>query len=416
MLTDSKIDTRLDTWIDEYVSWASKRSPLTPSHFHQNIALTIACANIARRVHVQLPHEKLYPNLYTLIVAVTTVHAKTTAFNLARDLIHAAMPDKMLTSVSTPEAFANELAGNVPSNLGELPEETREAWKASAKWGARRLFILDEAGRFFNALQRDYNATLDTILMELYDSPDDPISRQTNKQGLIHIVNPSLSCLFATTPGNIRHILSNRDSWSDGFWNRWNFVTADQPLVWGPTEFIPLPKDLAEMLRHISDELGTRDYSATLGATVNREFMEYSRAMRDLVINESDDRLHGVYGRLPTKRMKAALCLAVMQNSKHPEIKLSHWRATAELAAGWNRDALLAIQLSQRTDQSDLESRVWSLILEHNESGGLTGRRIQQITNKTAHEIYPILEKWVRMKSVRCKEEGKSNVYLANEK
>lgn len=404
------------TWIDEYTDWACKCSPLTPPHFHRNIALTLACANIARRVHLQLPHEKLYPNIYTLIVAITTVHAKTTAFNLARRIAYKAMPDKIITSISTPEAFTDQLAGVKPANFNKISEDKQKQWESSALWGARRLFILDEAGRFFNAMRRDYNTTLDAMLMELYDSNDEPIIRETRKDGITEISNPSLSCLFATTPANIKILLNNKDSWSDGFWNRWNFVSVDQPMVWkiGETSN-ELPNEVIETLRHVSDELGDRDYSASVGRQVIDRFYDYTRQMRELLAIEQDEKLHGVHSRLPTKRMKAAICLATLDNPKRPKIELHHWNATEEFAIGWQRDAILAIEASKRSDKTDLESRLWSLLVEHMHEG-ITARRMQQIVNRTADEIAPVLDKWIRMGSICKKEKGKTSVFIPNEK
>lgn len=407
---------KIQSWIDDYTRWASHCSPLTPNHFHQNIALTIACANIARRVHVQLPHEKLYPNVYTLIVAVTTVHAKTTAFNLARRVIRETMADRILTSISTPEAFADTLAGHKPSSFSDLPDEVQSEWTDRSKWGARRLFMLDEAGRFFNALQKDYNATLDALLMELYDSSDEPIDRETRKDGLIRIEKPSLSCLFATTPGNVRRLLGNRDSWSDGFWNRWNFVTVDQPQAWRITDTIEIPIKIINKLNRVSDELGEpgEDRPASITDKLKTAYYEFAKGMRELVIKESDERLHGVLGRLPTKRMKAALTFAVMENPKRPEINIDHWNATEEFSLGWQRDALMAIDQTHRTDRSDLESRAWATLVEFRDKG-ITARRIQQILNRSAGEINPMIEGWVRAGTVQKKTVGRTCVYLPNE-
>lgn len=404
------VDTQ--TWIDEYTEWACKCSPLTPPHFHQNIALTIACANIARRVHLQLKHEKLYPNIYTLIVAITTVHAKTTAFNLARKVIQSSMSDKVISSISTPEAFTDQLAGVEPANFHKLSSETQERWQAGAEWGARRLFMLDEAGRFFNSMKRDYNTTLDSMLMQLYDSLDEPILRETRKDGITEILNPSLSCLFATTPSNIKSLLGSSDSWSDGFWARWNFVTIDQPMVWKVTDDdIDMPSSITNKLQQVSDQLSGRDCSCAISKAVLERYYDYAKEMREIIIREPDEKLHGIYGRMATKRMKTAICFAVMDNPKRPEIKVAHWNMTEGFILGWQRDAILAIAASKKSDKMDLETRAWGLIVEYSTKGGITARRIQQLCDRTAAEISPVISGWLKTNSIKGQKSGKTWVF-----
>jgi hypothetical protein len=106
----------------------------------------------------------------------------------------------------------------------------------------------------------------------------------------------------------------------------------------------------------------------------------------------------------------------VIENPKRPEIKMSHWNMTEEFALGWQRDAGLAIEASRHSDKSDLETKAWGLIIQHAPKGGITARRIQQLCNRTADEIAPVLDKWIRLGSVDQKIAGKTWVYLPNEK
>lgn len=408
----SKINltVRTGTWIDEYADWASKRSPLTPYHFHQNIALTLIAGAIARRSYVQLPHEKVYPNLYTLIIAKTSVYAKTTAFKIASEVSHAIMPDRLLTSISTPEAMINELAGVQPVNLNALSQDKQDLWRERKEWGARRLFVLDEAGRFFNSLARDYNSGLDAIMMELYDSSDKPIERNTTKSGMTIVDTPCLSCLFATTPGNIKRALNESGTWESGFWIRWNFVTATQPEAWKESVYIGAPREVLQPLENMSLALAKRCKSASIGKGVNRAFNMYSEGVRDMIMREEEEKLHGVLSRLPTKRMKAALCLATLENPKAPQITIDHWNITSYFATGWERDAILTLQASAKSEKASLEDRVMTFIID-NQLSGVTARDIQQRTAKSAEVVLSILTIFYKSKMIEPSQRGRATVW-----
>src|SRR3990170_4746063 len=318
------------TWIEQYADWATKRSPLTPRHFHENIALSLIAGATVGRCYLQLPHEKVSPNVYILVIAMTSVFAKTTAFNIAREVIRLALPEKVLTCASTPEAMISELAGNRPSNFKNLDEDSKKEWQARSKWGARRLFIAYEAGRFFNTLNRDYNEGLEPLMMELYDASNESITRNTVRRGLEISKQPALSCLFGTTPMNVHTLLSSLNSWGSGFWIRWSFVTETQPSEWIEGQMIFPPGSVVDPLREVSNgwlsAYNDKPYSVTIDTRVVKRYHEASRLVREMILKSDDERMHGALSRLPTKHLKAALLSAIIEcEGQKPKLELKHW-------------------------------------------------------------------------------------------
>lgn len=384
------------SFIAEYTDWASMRSPLTPTHFHQNIAATMLAGATAGRAYLQLPHERIYPNLYTLIIATTSVYAKTTAFGIANEVIGQTMKDRVITDISTPEALVYEMAGVEPQNWNRMEEQERAEWTAGRVHGPRRLMMLDEAGRFFNSLQRDYNATLDSLFMSLYDANGTKISRSTVKMGRVTIHHPALSCLFATTPANTRTLLRNHDSWSSGFWGRWCFATATQPLLWQKSIHKDAPATILETLERI-DNGWLRKYKD--GEAYNMDahpkvFEAYdtaSRASREAIIASDDDHFHSVLSRLPAKHLKLSMLIAIAEaNGNKPRLKWSHWNEAREIVEGWQRDSVLAVEEANRTDQVNDEQRILAIIDSYQE--GVTSRYLQQRTGKSAKEMNDLLK------------------------
>lgn len=401
--------------IEAYTKWAVRRSPLTPEHFHRNTMLTLIAGAIAGRCYVQLPYAQIYPNLYTLIVARTSVFAKTSSFNLARHIANQVMPEKLLESVSTPEAFFAELSGEKPTNFEVLDPEDKKIWQASAKWGARKIFVLDEAGMFFNSLSRDYNATLADIFMKLYDAGNPPLKRNTRTGGLIMIKDYALSSLLATTPWAIRVMLTRRDSWMNGFWNRWNFVSAKELTEWGEGEFVDTPKPIIAGLSKINNgwlcQYNAKPFNMPIDKVVVDQLTQATKSMRDEIMKSDDERFDGVMAHIPTKHLKAAIIYAILDESnERPRVQLKHWeKAGATLVNGWYEDAHQALEMSHQSERVSDEEKAIIFI----KSGEYTRRDLQRHLHKSVKDTNELLKTFIDAGYIEEKvKNGNKNKFL----
>ncbi len=360
-------------WIDAYVTWASKRSPLTPPHFHAGIAYSLAACAIAGRVCAQTPQGRIYPNLYTLLLGKTSVYAKSVAMDLSDEVARLAMIDnRIINSVFTPESIVGELAGDKPSNLASLTAEAQDRWKQSHSWGAQRMFRLDEAGIFFNGLKRDYNAGFADLWMQFYDCPS-TVERTTYKHGLHVIPRPVLSCLFATTPASIGHMLRDSQQWQSGFWPRWNFCVGGGYPEFANATFIEAPREVHRPLFELGNSnIGPWTVDVPLivpvDADVYQEYEAMLEANRKLTW-ESDDYLASTaLGRLHTKRLKLALILTVLQPGEHKTMRVSMpaWQATDKPVQQMRLDMEEAIRQAGRTERLTQEERVLRFLKAHN--------------------------------------------------
>lgn len=396
-------------WIEQYTKWATKRSPLTPKHFHQNIALTLVAGAIAGRCFVQMAHRPIYPNLYTVIIGRTSVYAKTTALDLAMTLADNVMPEKVFSHTSTPEALLLDLAGQNPSNYDEMTDEEKKSIRVSKEWGARRLFMLDEAGMFFNSLQKEYNSGMSDLFMHLYDAGSKPIKHNTRGSGMVTVKNYAMSVLFATTPYAIRLLLSKSDFWMSGFWNRWNFVGAKEMTDWKDGEFCAMPSGIAKSLKKISDGwLNTKNTAAySIPIADNQIIKEYNEAQKSSRLREGEEKFDGLMAHLPTKHLKAAIIYAVMDGEGYsPRLRLKHWEQAGELVNGWYEDTqtiLESLRVSERyTDEEKIVVFIRSFVR------GITTRGIQQRFGISASELMKVLEPLERMGVIKKSPEGRT--------
>lgn len=309
------------SWIDAYVEWALKRSPLTPRHFHEGIAYTLATTAIAGRVYVQMPHERVYPNLYTLVLGKTSIFAKTVAMGVAEELASRAQLDnRIIRGLFTPEALMNELSGRKPKGFKKLTDDQQTLWKMGQNWGARRACFNDEAGRWLNSMTREYNAGMIDLQMALYDCK--AVARTTIAHGLTSTNETCPSCLFATTPLSIQGMLKPRAYWGNGFWPRWNFLVETAYTEFTSAKWIPPTPDLIKPLLLTHLESGPIEVS---GAVV-KAHDKMLEANRKAIYSADDENVEDYLSRLHTKRLKSALIRAVLEQS--PIIEIEHWEAT----------------------------------------------------------------------------------------
>jgi hypothetical protein len=102
-------------WLDEYVEWASRAANETPLYFHEGAGGWLGALAIGRQLYIHTPwRQRVFPNLYVMLVAVSTYYRKSAGLNLAHDMARAAMPHLILPQPSSPEAFMSMLGGVLP--------------------------------------------------------------------------------------------------------------------------------------------------------------------------------------------------------------------------------------------------------------------------------------------------------------
>ena len=91
-------------WLQDYMRLASQVAPMSDEAFHLSAGLFLLSTALARRVYVQAGVQRIYSNLYQLIVAQSTLHHKTTALAVSQALLKKSGLDLLLlASRQTPE-------------------------------------------------------------------------------------------------------------------------------------------------------------------------------------------------------------------------------------------------------------------------------------------------------------------------
>ncbi len=369
-----------DTWLDAYCAYAAKVSPMTPRAFHETAGLWLIATAIARRLCVRMPFATIYPNVWTLWLAPTTLYRKSTAMDVAKSIARRAFGHLLTSQEMSAEGFMSDMAGYEPANLEKLTQEQKERWQRGRDYAAQKGLIIDEASGLLAGAGRDYNAGLIEALLRFYDCDED-YTRTTRGQGLVIIRNASLSILGASTPAAMAsHLVSDR-LWSMGWWPRFGIVMpTDERPEWQEPTAATEPARLTYELRHLFERLPASQWTKPAGALfvdVDDETMAYwtnynKWCSYDSLTDELDQRLYGTYGRLPTQAIKVSTLLAAMDwpdSEERPYIESGHLARAMAIIEQWRLGAHRALVVATKTDDDVTIARVRRTVAKYGAAG-----------------------------------------------
>jgi hypothetical protein len=346
------------SWLNDYLAYAADVSERTPLLFHEAIGLWIGSLAIARRLRLHLRHGDVYPNLYVLGVASTTLYAKSTSLDIVSRLIHECFPHLLFANDFTPEAMLADLAGRAPANLNsaDLTERDRDLWLQGRHFAAQRGLIAEEASALLVGLRRDYMTGMTELLLRLYDCPD-LYRRNTRGAGFIVVRKAYLSIIGMTTPARLQGA-EVKTAWHDGLFARFALLTPETTPERPAEDHERLrpayPPHLVETLTRLAHDLllaptypaPVEAKEAEMTGEARAAWWRYYLAVTyDLLTSEHppDGRLWGCYGRLPAQALKVALILAGLDwaSSKvaAPQVTLAHYARAQVIVESWRASA-----------------------------------------------------------------------------
>ncbi len=408
-------------WLKEYMAFARTVAPMSDKYFHLAVGLFILSTAVARRVCLPIATQSIYPNLYQIIIAPSTLHHKTTALQFGLDLIRAAHLDLLLLPQRhTPQSLLAELSPSSRPPYSAWSYLERQRWLAERPYAAQRGWLLDEASPLFDSLPGFL-----PLILSLYDCPDRQVV-QTIGRGRQTVDHPYLSFLAAATPAAVAPHLANPANWTNGFWARFAFVIPRQaePAWQFFPPLLPTPQPLIDHLNHLAftaltpppdattvaptvalrtrllsrlrvpPPLPTPPLPATLAPHVQTAWEAYAKATsHDFILRGGlDQRLWASYGRLHIIAIKIALLLATSDWSAvpapsrppAPTVQLAHWYRAQSLAEVWR--ANLHLLLEDNPTPTRREENLLSLLTRAGERG-LTLRELRQYSHLDHDEV-----------------------------
>jgi hypothetical protein len=199
---EEEVASAQEGFVEEYVEWASSLGDAA-TQYHQAGAFTILSALLSGRVTLPTSYGPVVPNLWFMILGDTTLTRKTTAMDIATDLLQEVDPDAILATDGSVEGLMQGL-----STRPKRPS----------------IFLRDEfSGLLEMITKKDYYAGMAEVLTKLYDGK---MQKRILRKEEITVRNPILLILAGGIRNRVQGLLTHEHV-SSGFIPRFIFITAE---------------------------------------------------------------------------------------------------------------------------------------------------------------------------------------------
>lgn len=194
-----------DTFIERYITWAKSLGDAAPQ-YHQAGAFIALSALLAGSVQLPTSFGTIKPNLWFMILADTTLTRKSTAMDIAMDLVME-VDDNVIMATD----------GSIEGLLTSL----------STRTGQPSVFLRDEfSGLLEMITKKDYYAGMPEFLTKLYDGK---MQKRILRKESIDVRDPCLLIFAGGIKNKITSLLS-LEHVSSGFMPRFIFITAESDI------------------------------------------------------------------------------------------------------------------------------------------------------------------------------------------
>jgi hypothetical protein len=198
------VDTE-PSFIERYIAWARQVGDAAVQ-YHEAGAFILLSSCLAGSVRLPTRYGSISPNLWFMILADTTLTRKSTAMDLAVDLMMEVDEDLLLATDGSIEGFMTAL---------------------SARPGRTSLFLRDEFTGFVDQMKhKDYMSGFQEFLTKLYDGRT---QKRLLRKEEITIKDPRLILFAGGIKSKMQRIITHEDIES-GFMPRFIFITAESDV------------------------------------------------------------------------------------------------------------------------------------------------------------------------------------------
>lgn len=381
---DKKVIEGYTTFVDEYIDWAKGIGDAAPQ-YHQAGAFIILSSLIAGPVKLPTSFGTVLPNLWFMILADTTLTRKSTAMDLAMDLVTEIDADSMLAT-----------DGSIEGLFGAL--QFRAARPS--------VFLRDEfSGLLEQMTKKDYYAGMAETLTKLYDGK---YQKRILRRDVIEVRDPVL-IIFA---GGIRERilqLLQYEHVASGFLPRFVFITAESDLtrirpLGPPTEStLEGREELIQQLTILHSHYNAPqqvvingktmaappDWRAKLTPEAWLKYNEFESGMMDAALkSKQPDLMTPMFDRLSKSGLKAAVLLAALRMEREIVVTPRDIIKAFSYVEYWRTCALEVVENIGRTTSERLVQNVLRAIRRKD---GLTRSEMMQQWHLNARDAEQLL-------------------------
>lgn len=327
-------------WLANYLHYTEEQE--SPENFHFWTGLTILAATLKRHIWIDRKFYKLYPNLYTVVVAVSAECKKSTATDIGESLLSKVFSKEPTRQV---RIFRDRISA---SGLIDCIQDVQpELIGTRITKDSSILMYAPELATFLT--KESFTQEIVPILTSLYTSGK--FNSKTIKHGQIRITDCSPSILGATTPESLAKCIP-LEIFGLGFPGRFIFVVekdVGKKVAWMNKDE-ELEQLLIQDLEHIASLNGEVRVDDNVKLFYKNWYDDYK------IPPDSPSALIPYYQRKPELVLKLAMILAVNYRDDlilHP----THISTAINLLFGIEENMPIAFQYTG-TDTSALAQEI----------------------------------------------------------
>lgn len=380
------------TFIERYIEWASSLGDAAVQ-YHQAGAFVALSSLLSGSVRLPTSYGTVIPNLWFMILADTTLTRKTTAMDIAMDLVMEVDENAIMATDGSIEGLLSALA---------------------SRPGRPSVFLRDEfTGLLESMTKKDYMAGMPELFTKLYDGK---FQKRILRKEIIEVRDPRLIFFAGGIKNKITGLLTHEHV-SSGFMPRFIFITAESDIMRlkpiGPPT-VRTTGNKEAILQELKDIFGYYNRTQTLKieklkTTVDHEVTFEARLTEDAWVRynqlenellefglDSDipDIMTPVGDRLAKSILKAALLLsASRQRSDEVVVELSDILRAISYGEQWRIHAEEIMRNVGRGQAERFMETIYNAIKR--KEGGVPRSHLMQayhLTARDANQIFDTLE------------------------
>jgi hypothetical protein len=379
MKQDSWLDSQNDDFeaIQIYMTYTRKFSESPPAFHLATYFQTIACI-VGRNRYIIQGEDNIYPNIYSLIVAPSSLHKKTSAIKLLPKWLNRLQAMKgFMGQIGSPEGLFSALQDNMGSAVS----------------------FYSEAGQLLaQASSRKYMGDILEMLNDLYDCPD--FYRKRLSSGPKTANNVCFNLIGASQLDSLTKHVRESDLLS-GFLPRFAVVFDDKlqtHMVRRPSPDLKLQN---KILGHLNEIRKACQESEPMDLT--RDAWDYFESWGNDKYTQAvvaPPQIQPMYGRLEAHALKFCIIIHLSRYPKEAEIDTTSTMAACDYANFVLRSyrRLVLEELTFTVNEQKLK-RVTDLIKNH---GEIAHREVCNFTRYRKRELDELLQSLVEMGKVKA--------------
>jgi hypothetical protein len=300
----------IKTFVEDFIEWASSLGDAAVQ-YHQGGAFIILSAILSGSVFLPTSFGTVKPNLWFMILADTTLTRKSTAMDIAMDMLAEVDSDAIMATDGSIEGLFQGL---------------------STRPGKPSIFLRDEfSGLLEQITKKDYYAGMAEVLTKLYDGK---LQKRLLRKETIEVRDPNLIIFAGGIKNRVQQLLKF-DHVSSGFIPRFLFLTAESDLAKVKPLGPPTTLDTSErdrLLQYLIDLKQFYDqvdiietpqgakipqrhkWAASLTPEAWERYNKFEKDAQTIALkSERPDLMTPLYDRLSKSMLKAVLLLAAVR-------------------------------------------------------------------------------------------------------